>query len=160
MNEATPDVTETKRSPGRPPNAAPKKGKPTWQPANVVDVIDKEPGYRYRLIEKSQRNLAKKQQEGWEILSGLNAVKTTAEIGYGRINDGKPLTSVHEGMDYVVGRMPEEIAEERDAYVNAKTKRMTDALRKQTQEGLNKSDAPIHGSITMEKRGVRTVIKE
>lgn len=137
-----------------------KKGKSTWMPANVVDVLDKEPGFRYRLIEKSPRNIAKKQKEGWEILSNLNTSKTSTETGYGRINDGKQMTSVLEGYDYVVGRIPEEIALERDAYMNNDAARRMASLKKQTSDELGRDGALAHGSISIEKKGVRTIIKD
>lgn len=156
MTEDT--VQPEKRGPGRPPVV--KKGKPSWKPANVVDVIGKEPGYRYRLLEKSARNLAKKEREGWEIVSGLSNSQVETSSGYGRIDDGKPLTTVHEGQDYIVGRISEDLALERDAHFNAETERKMSALRKQTKDDLGKSDAPIHGSISIEKRGVRTVISD
>lgn len=162
MNEAMmPD--ETKRGPGRPPKAeaAPvKKGKPTWKPANIDEVINKEPGYRYRKINKDPRNMAKKLAEGWEVVSDMAGQNTTMEQGYGRINDGKPLTTAREGYDYLIARIPEETAQERDAYINNESSRRVAGLKRQTQEDLRNSDAPVHGSISMEKRGVRTIIKE
>lgn len=135
-----------------------KKGKATWKPANVLDIIDKEDGYNYRILEKSPRNLAKKQREGWEIVSATNS-PNTANAG-GNMESGKPLTSVLEGHDYVVGRMPEDMAQARQDYVNSETERRTLALTRQAKEDLGKTGAPIHGSITMEKRGVKTVIKD
>jgi len=137
-----------------------KKGNSTWKPANVVDVINKEPGFRYRRIEKSPTNIAKKKEEGWEILSGLQADKTKAETGAGRINDGTSMTSVLEGYDYVIGRIPEELAQSRDEYMNEKTERTTRALFKQTKKDLGKDEAPTHGHIEMTKKGVRTIIKD
>lgn len=163
MTEAIAVTEESKRGPGRPKSAeaAPvKKGKPTWKPANIDDVINKEEGYRYRKINKDQRNMAKKMAEGWEVVSDISGQKTTMEQGYGRIDDGKPLTSAREGYDYLIARMPEEIAQERDAYINRESARRVEGLRRQTKEELRNSDAPTHGSISMEKRGIRTIIKE
>lgn len=137
-----------------------KKGNPTWKPANVDDVFDKEDGFRYRKINKDQSNIAKKKAEGWEILSDVAGTQTTMEGGYGRINDGKPLTSVREGTDYVLGRLPEEIAKERDAFFNNKTDRQMSSLRKQATTDLGGVGGVTHGSISMEKKGVRTIIKD
>lgn len=136
-----------------------KKGKPTWKPAQVLDIIDKEPGYNYRILEKSPANLAKKRKEGWEILSGINNSNGTNNAG-GNMESGKSLTSVLEGHDYIVGRMPEEMAQSRQDYINNETERRTQALMHQTKADLGNTGAPIHGSITMEKRGVKTVIKD
>lgn len=146
---------ETRRGPGRPPKEEVKKGKPTWKPANIDEVINKDPAYRYRWVRKDQDNMAKKQAEQWEVDES-----TTVEGGYGRINDGKNLTSSKERRDAVLMRIPEEVAQERDAYINADIARRTAALKRQTRDELSRSDAPIHGSISIEKRGIRTVIKE
>lgn len=151
-------MSEQKRM-GRPPNKESnvKKGNSTWKPANVLDLYDKEPGYRYRIIEKSARNISKKQREGWEILTGLNASKTSMETGYGRINEGSSLTSVMEGHDYVIGRIPEDVAQERDDYINQRTNNSVKGLTRQAKKDLGEGE--LHGSISLEQRGVRTVIE-
>lgn len=139
-----------------------KKGNSTWQPANVLDIYDKEPGFRYRIVEKSARNLAKKQREGWEIVSGLASPETGNRNG-NYLDKGKPLTSVLEGYDYVVMRIPEDDAKKRDAYYNNESSRRMSALKRQTSNDfsqLGKNGAPVHGTITIEKKGIRNVIKE
>lgn len=164
MTEAQNVTEESKRGPGRPKSEATapavKKGKPTWKPANVDDVFDKEPGYRYRKVNKDPRNMAKKMAEGWEIISDVNGQQTTNENGYGRIDMGKPLTSVRESYDTVLARIPEELAQSRDEYINNENQRRVAGLKRQTKEELGSSNAPTHGSISMEKRGIRTVIKD
>lgn len=155
-----------KRGVGRPPKEAQeqkKKGNPSWKPANVVDVLNKEDGYRYRLVNKEERNLQKKKQEGWEILSGMNSGKTSIESGYGRINDGKPLTSVLEGSDYVVARLPEEIGKQRDEYYNQRSQMMTKSLYRDTRKEIGKNtggQTTIHGELTIEQGGKTTVIED
>lgn len=164
MTEAISVPEESKRGPGRPKSEATvpavKKGKPTWRPANVDDVFDKEEGYRYRKVNKDSRNMAKKLAERWEVVSDANGQQTTQETGYGRIDAGKPLTSVRESYDTVLMRIPEEDALERDAYINNENARRIAGLKRQTKEELGSSNAPTHGSISMEKRGIRTVIKD
>lgn len=162
MNEAQmSDVA--KKGPGRPPkvdSVEMKKGRGSWQPASILDVFDKEPGFRYRVVEKSHRNLAKKIREGWEMVSALASPLTgNNAIGNG-IDIGKSLTSVHEGHDYVIMRMPEELAKTRDDYINHENDRRTMALKRQTSEDVKKTGAPVHGSIVMEKRGIKTIIKD
>lgn len=158
MNDEAIVPTE-KRGPGRPPVAL-KKGNPSWKPANVDETFGKEDGYRYRWINKDEANLAKKKQERWEVVSGIGGQNTTTEAGTGRIDDGKQLTSVRERFGQVLARMPEEDAKQRDNYFNNESARRVKALRKQAQKDLGDADAPIHGSISMEKRGIRTVIKD
>lgn len=147
---------EPKRGPGRPPKVESevvKKGKPTWRPADIDEIVDKEPGYRYRWARSDEDNIAKKKAEQWVVDE-----KSDVEGGYGRIDEGKPLTSVRKRRDAVLMKIPEDIALERDEYVNNKTARQMAGLKKQTEKDIK--GAPVHGSITMEKRGIRTVIKE
>lgn len=152
-----------KRGPGRPPkDEAPlKKGNSTWKPANVLDVFDKEPGFVYRIVEKSPRNVAKKQREGWEIVSAIQSPHTGNNAG-NYLDKGSQMTSVVEGYDYVVMRLPEEMAQARRDYFNNESERRISALKRQTGEELGKigNGAPVHGSISMEKKGIRTIIKD
>lgn len=160
MNESV-EIAQEKRSPGRPPkneNEAPlKKGNSTWKPANVLDIFDKEPGYRYRIVEKTPRNVAKKQREGWEIVSAINSPHTGNALG-NYLDKGHQQTSVVEGYDYVVMRMPEENAKERDAYYNRESSRRISSLKRDALKDVG--GAPVHGSITLEKKGIRNVIKD
>lgn len=148
---------EIKRGPGRPPREEMKKGNGTWQPANVLDVFDKEPGFRYRVAEKSPRNIAKKQREGWEIVSAIQSPQTGNNTG-NYVDTGKPLTSVLDGYDFVIMRIPEEEALKRDAYFNNESARRMMALKREAKKDVG--DAPIHGSITMEKKGIRNIIRD
>jgi hypothetical protein len=166
MNESTSlEQPADKRGPGRPPkeqslDAAPvKKGKPTWKPANVIKVNPRE-GYTPRMINKDPDNLMRKQNEGWEIESGLNS-KAPTEQGYGRIEHGKPMTTVPEGHDYVIGWIPNEMAEARRGYYQAKTDRLEQALARDAAKDMAKATGgkgQVHGSIQIEKRGVKTIL--
>lgn len=135
-----------------------KKGTRSWTPSNLGDVVDKEPGYRYRWVRKDQDNIAKKLEEQWETVSTLND-KAAYDFPTGRPNEGHGLSSVVERRDGILMRMPEDIAEQRDAFVNSKTERYTKALRAQARKDLAKEGAVAHGSINIEHKGVRTVIE-
>lgn len=127
-----------------------KKGKPVWKPASVTDVVKKEDGYRYRWVEKSPDNLYKKEAEGWEKVSGLTSDRAKS-VDDGRVHSGKNLTSTHEKHDVMLYRMPEELAEARDDFVNEKTRRrtlgLTAGLKKEMRE--KGGNAPLHGNITI-----------
>lgn len=160
MNEPAADAPRR----GRPPNSPEvKKGHPTWKPANVDETYNKEAGFRYRWLNEDQTNLSKKELENWEIVSDTAGSTTNSITGYGRINDGKPLTTVRKRVGQILGRIPEEIAESRDAFFDKKSSRSMTALRKNTAHDLGKvgrDGAPLHGEITIEKKGVRNIIKE
>lgn len=136
-------MNEVKR--GRPPTV--KKGKPTWSPAAVLDVTNKEDGYRYRWSNKDPENLARKSAEGWETINGLQADKAQ-HVEPDKIQDGKKMTSVYERKDCILQRLPEDIAEARDEYMNNKTKQRTAGLTAHLKKEIGK-EAPIHGKITI-----------
>lgn len=136
-------MSEQKRV-GRPPL---KKGKPTWKPASVHDVIDKDPSKRYRLLNKDPDNLAKKKAEGWEIESKLT--EGDAKLKHdGSMDTGQKMTSVYERRDVVLASMPEELAQARDEYMNNKTKKRTLGLTAHLKKEVGK-EAPLHGNITI-----------
>lgn len=149
--------------PGRPPKQQEpniKKGKSSWRPASLNEFFDKEPGYRYRMSRKDPGNLAKKSAEGWETVSGIQSAQTKHDEPE-RIQDGKPLTSVQDGHDWVLQRIPEETAQERDAYYNNETERRTLGLTAHLKKDMKDKggNAPVHGDITISSRKGTQVIE-
>jgi len=150
-------MEEVKRGPGRPKQETLKKGYSSWKPASLNTFSDKEPGYRYRMSRKDQDNLAKKEQEGWETVSGIHS-SDTAHQDPNRIEHGKSLTSVTEGRDWILQRIPEELAQKRDEYMNNKTSRRTEGLTAHIKKDLAKQGAGMHGEITISSRkGTQTI---
>lgn len=150
-------MEDVKRGPGRPKTEPLKKGKPSWKPAalNVFDNL--EPGYRYRQMRKDPENLVKKTQEGWEVVGGVQSPETSHEAA-DNIGEHKPLTSIIEGRDWILGRIPEELAQSRDEYINAKTESRTRGLTAHIKKDLGESGAAMHGEITISSRkGTQTL---
>lgn len=163
MNEAISDNqahNSDKKRAGRPVTKAPvKKGKSSWKPAALNEFFNKEDGYRYRMAAKDSKTLAKREREGWETVSGVQG-SSTEHDSPGRIHDGKNLTSVQEGHDWILQRIPEETALERDAYFNNETERRTLGLTAHLKREMqNKAgNAPIHGNITISSsRGTQVI---
>lgn len=148
------NLEQTTRKPGRPPM---KKGRTSWSPASVTEVVNKEDGYRYRWSNKSPDNLAKKQAEGWETISKLSSDKSIPSPE--RINDGKPLTSIYEKHDVILQRIPEELAVERDEYFNKESERRTSGLTSHIKREIGKEGAETHGEITISSRRGTQVIE-
>lgn len=155
------EVESVKRGPGRPSKSELKKGNPSWMPANVSEVTNKDPDYHYRWCRKDKDNLAKKKLEGWEVVSGVAGDQTQAENGQGRINDGQKLTSVQERSDAILMRLPNELADSRSDYFRNETARRTQGLTAHLKEGLRKEGggAPVHGNITISSRQGTQVIE-
>jgi len=128
-----------------------KKGNASWKPASVTDTFNKQPGYRYRWVNKDPDNLAKKQAEGWEVINGLQADKVSATEN-DLISQGSSLTSVFEKKDVILQRIPEEIAAERDSYFNNESDRRISGLTAHVKKDLNKEGASAHGEITISSR--------
>lgn len=150
------DITVSTR--GRPKKEATplKKGKSSWKPSSITDVVNKEPGYRYRWATKTADNMAKKQAEGWETV-GLQGDKAKP-VESGRIDDGKSLGSAFEKHDVALMRIPEEVALERDAYWDDENKRRVSGLTAHAKREINKEGAPSHGEITISSRTGTQVI--
>lgn len=143
-------IEQETRKPGRPKStteAPVKKGKTSWKPASVTDVIEKDPNKRYRLVNKDADNLAKKKAEGWEVET--KATGGTAKlVPDGQINTGSNLTSTFERKDVILMSMPEEMAQERTEYFNNLTQKRTLGLTAHLKKEL-KGTAPTHGKITI-----------
>lgn len=157
---------DIKRGPGRPAKQeqeqaaqSPKKGRKSWSPSNLGDVIDKEPGYRYRRVRKDDENIAKKLEEGWEFVSGINSPKTKAVHPDGRPDEPNKITSNVEGRDWVAMRLDEETSKSRDEYFNDRTARSEKRINANTKQELQKDGAAMHGTITKERNGIRTIIE-
>ena len=136
-----------------------KKGKTSWKPASVTDVTNKEDGYRYRWANKTPDNLAKKLQEGWETVSGITSDGSQA-VDDGKMSSGKKLTSIYEKHDVILQRIPEEVAQERDAYYADRTKKQTLGLTSHFKNEIKKEgNVPTHGEITISSLRDTQVIK-
>lgn len=135
-----------------------KKGRPSWKPASVLDVIGKEDGYRYRWSNKSSDNLHKKAAEGWETVNGLQA-DGAKHVPSGRIHDGAKTTSIYEKHDCVLQRIPEDWAQERDDYHNQQNARQVSGLTAHIRKDLAKDGAEAHGEITISSRKGTQVIE-
>lgn len=149
-----------KRGPGRPPKEPEvKKGARSWSPSNLGDVIEKEDGFRYRRVRKEDDNVAKKREEGWEFVSGINSSRTQAVHPSSRPDEPHKLTSNVEGRDWVAMRLDDETAKARDDYHNQKVNRIEKRIFTQTKNDLGKEGAAVHGNLTKERKGVRTIIE-
>ncbi len=146
---------ETKRGPGRPPV---KKGRSSWKPASLNEFYNKEPGYVYRMVRKDPDNLAKKEAEGWEKVSSLQS-GDLKRADPGRIDDGKPMTTVQEGKDWVLAKIPEELAVERREYFQKETDRRVAGLTAHLKKEAAKEGTDTHGNITISSRQGTQVIE-
>ena len=145
MTDIKPNIEPTE------PEVPVKKGRATWAPAKLMEVVDKDPSFVYRWLLNTPANLQKKRLEGWEVLSGVT--KDQAKHIHPRLtDDGKPLTSVKEYRELVLGRLPKEQAEARREYFADLTRRQTigvvDKLKRDvTLAAGGGPAAPVHGEI-------------
>lgn len=161
------EQVQEKRGPGRPHKEQEiKKGAKSWTPSNLGDLVDKEPGYRYRWVRNDPDNIAKKEAEGWTFIDGTNSPRTKGSYSSNRIDEPKQLTSNPTRRDAIAMRLDDDgedsTAQQRDAYHNQKVELRTRGLFAGTKKDLaaiGKDGAPIHGNLTTERKGVRTVIE-
>lgn len=127
-------------------NVAPeeKRGKPTWKPANMLDLKGKKAGFRYRFCDADPAKLRRREDEGW--------VYVTRETGHGEVSHADP-ELVHGGSppdgtvsyrDMVVMALPEEIAQQRDEYYKSINDAALQQVYDQGKEKLAGVGAPVH----------------
>lgn len=129
-----------------------KRGRPSWRPANRLEITGKEDGYRYRWVSEDTDNIRRRLDEGWEF---VNKTTDQAEsVPIGEIQDGSALDSAQRQRELVAMRMPEELARERDLYYQEKTAERTRSIKRQLESELAhgaRQDgapvAPVHGNI-------------
>lgn len=148
MSEEKPDLRLKQNRPTKQNQAPVKKGRSSWAPASLNEFEGKEDGYRYRMVNKDPKNLAKKKAEGWETVSKLNNANLEHQDA-GRIQDGKPLDSTQQGHDWVLMRLDEDTAKERDAYWDNESKRRVAGLTAHIKNEIGKEGATTHGNITI-----------
>lgn len=131
-----------------------KRGRPRWKPASLLDVVKKTPGYRYRWVENTPENIAKKRRERWEMAPKEDSAQ---HVQPGHVQDGQPLTTVTEMREMVLMRMPEEDARERDAYIRELTRQQTVGIKKDVEDEIARAAdsvgarrAAVHGKIIIE----------
>lgn len=130
----------------------PKKGKPTWKPAAMLDVAEKVPGFRLRWASNDSLNLQRKQSEGWVFATEITGVDAKHDHPE-KTGDGHSMTGVTEYRDLVLMALPDDLAEARDAYFIEKTDLQTRDLKRNLEKDLANEDgksASIHGKIVIE----------
>lgn len=137
---------------GRPKKTQPKKGKPAWKPAAMLDVVEKKDGFRMRWASSDKLNLQRKQSEGWVFANKETGI--TAEHEHPeKTGDGHSMTSITEYRDLVLMAIPEDLAKARDEYFEEKTNAQTANLKKDLEEDIDSTgvkSAPVHGKIVIE----------
>ena len=127
-----------------------KKGRPSWRPAHMLDLVKKTPGFRYRFCNNQPDNLEKKWSEGWRLVNRATGAMAEHYEEYAQITGG--LT--YRGM--VVMALPEELAKEREAFFDKKTRQQTASIKQKLQtqidEAADAARAPrakVEGRVTI-----------
>lgn len=128
-----------------------KKGNASWKPASLNEFSNKDPNFRYRQVRKDPENLAKKAAEGWETVSGVEG-SDTKYTDPDRIDLPSQMTSVVEGRDWILQRIPEDKAKLRDEYFDTENDRRIAGLTSHVKKENAKSGAGTHGEITISSR--------
>jgi len=121
-----------------------KRGAVSWKPARRLDVRNKDENFRYHWADK--KNVDKKQYEGWEVAPSEEHADPNL------IDGGKSIDSTTSFRELILMRMPEELAQERDAWVAERTRSQTAGLKHTLEHDLRNTSgtsAPVDGKITI-----------
>ena len=109
-----------------------------WQPASLLPEFTKQDGWAYRWIrvslmnEPDNMNVSSKMREGWEPVKHADHPEV--------ILKADPNSNFKEGIEIgglLLCKAPQELMDQRQAYINEKTRQQTDAVDSQY---MNQSD--------------------
>jgi len=109
-----------------------------WQPASLLPEFTKQDGWAYRWIrvslmnEPDNMNVSSKMREGWEPVKHADHPEV--------ILKADPNSNFKEGIEIgglLLCKAPQELMDQRQAYMNEKTRQQTDAVDSQY---MNQSD--------------------
>ena len=126
-----------------------KKGRKSWKPAAMLDVTNKASGFRYRWRNDDDAHLERVKNEGWVFVNKETGIPAEHDHP-DKIGDGKPLDSIIKYRDMVLMALPEDLAEERDAYYREQTRRQTVSLKNKARDEIKKTGAEVTGKIIIE----------
>lgn len=137
----------------------PKKGKPSWDVASTLLVYNQrgdmfgegDDGFVYRWEENDPHKLQLQKSRGWQVVSDLSTTGISRGAEADKVDDGKPLTTVHEYKELVLLRLPEELAADRRQYMQEQADKQMDIVTGGT-EG--------HGQLETARRDTRGKVTE
>lgn len=114
----------------------PKKGKPSWDEASTLLVYNQrgdmfgegDDGFVYRWEENDPHKLQIQKARGWQVVSDTATTGISRGADADKIDDGTPLTTVHEYKELILLRLPEEQAAERREYMQQKADKQMDIV--------------------------------
>ena len=112
----------------------PKKGKPSWRPAQALDVKVRDKSMRPRWVNKDPANISKKLAEGWTFVDKGQAEHARPS----NVETGKGLGGMTEYRDVVLMHIPEETAQARAEYYREITDRSVERIQDKLQDDLAK----------------------
>jgi hypothetical protein len=119
-----------------------------WQPASKLKPVNRQEGYRYRYVHKD--NLARMQDEGWEVVT-KGAAKKLESNPVRTLDDGTPLDSVEKVRDLILCRMPEEVAKQRDAYYRKRSEALMQSSMSELRKAADGSGTKAFGEVNVTK---------
>lgn len=131
------------------PNKPKKKGRPSWDEASTLLVYNKDgslfskgdDGFCYRWEENDPHRIQIQKARGWEIVSDIASTGVTRGDEADAIGDGRPLTTVLEYKELIQMRIPEELARDREQYMQEKADRQMQIVTGGGTQGHDQIDS-------------------
>lgn len=115
----------------------------SWKPASRTGVVKAPEGYRIRWCHDVPDNIAKKRLEGWEILDKTKFPEASVKDFEHQISDSNGLTSsILKRNELVAMIIPENMAQEREAYFQQQTEDATQRIlsKEEVKKMLSQND--------------------
>tara|TARA_R100000935_G_C2837823_1_gene169164 strand:- start:3530 stop:4000 length:471 start_codon:yes stop_codon:yes gene_type:complete len=116
-----------------------------WQPAALLPEFVQKPGYVYRWIrvsllnEPDNMNVSSKMREGWEPVA--KGEHPELKVGGMALDQGRYKDNIEIG-GLLLCKAPKEVMDQRQAYIDKKTKAQTDAVDASYLSSQNDSRMP------------------
>ena len=133
-----------------------KKGRPSWKWRNRFDVSNKDPNFRYRFVEATPERLERATEEGWSFVNKETGLP--GEHNYDTdLADAKKVPGAKYVRGMVLMALPEDLAQDRDAFIREQTEAQTADISSRLRNDLAMSDdgkrarhqAEVTGNITI-----------
>lgn len=133
-----------------------KKGRRSWQWRNRFDVDKKDPRFRYRFVEATPERLERATEEGWSFVNKETGLP--GEHNYDNdVSDAKKVPGAKYVRGMVLMALPEDLAQDRDAFIREQTEAQTADITRRLRNDLAMSDdgkrarhqAEVTGNITI-----------
>lgn len=110
---------------------------PGWRPAKRLSYLKARSGYTARWVAADPDNIARKKEEGWQIMTPKDNIGGNLDKQQDVNDGGSPANDIRY-RDLIAMMLPDKVKKEREEYYRGENRRATDVILKKTDSDLGK----------------------